>query len=118
MDWRKISMPHGAKVVTKVKTKEDKKLKTLAKKFNANPIPDVAEINFFTSDSKVMQFKNPELLASMPNQVMIVFGEPVEYDIKDKMAELMSQFGPKELELLKNMKLDAGKNTEEAPELV
>lgn len=37
----------------------DSKLESVMKKFNTQPIPDIAEVNMFTSDSQVISFNRP-----------------------------------------------------------
>ena len=48
------------KVVTKTQLNDDKQVKTMMKKFNLQPIPDMVEVNMFRSDDTVLHFKNPE----------------------------------------------------------
>merc|ERR1712110_649432 len=105
------------------------KLKGQLKKFGAQPLPDIAEVNMFCDDNTVMQFKRPEVHGSIPNQTMIVFGAYEQKPLKDVFSEIMTQMGPKQLEKLKNMSFGpSGKKPEnpikeedgeeEAPELV
>ena len=56
----------GGKGTSRIKTKRvkksgatDQKFKALLKKLGAEPIPDIAEVNMFTSDDQVLRFKNP-----------------------------------------------------------
>ena len=37
----------------------DSKLDSVMKKFNTQPIPDIAEVNMFTKDLKVISFQRP-----------------------------------------------------------
>jgi hypothetical protein len=37
----------------------DAKLEAVMKKFNTQPIPDIAEVNMFTTDAKVISFSKP-----------------------------------------------------------
>merc|ERR1712110_923310 len=91
------------KVVHKTTINSDTKLKTVIKKFGAQPLPDIAEVNMFQDDNTVMQFKRPEVYGSIPNQTMIVFGAYEQKPLKDVFSEIMTQMGPKQLEKLKNM---------------
>merc|ERR1711976_63214 len=90
----------------------DSKLKSHLKKFGAQPLPDIAEVNMFMDDSNIMQFKRPEVHGSIPNQTMIVFGQHEVKNLKEVFSEVMTQMGPKQLENLKNMNL-GGKKPEE-----
>jgi nascent polypeptide-associated complex subunit beta len=38
----------------------DAKLEGVMKKFNTQPIPDIAEVNMFTKDNKVISFQRPQ----------------------------------------------------------
>jgi hypothetical protein len=38
----------------------DSKLEGVMKKFNTQPIPDIAEVNMFTKDHKVISFQRPQ----------------------------------------------------------
>merc|ERR1711881_245589 len=83
----------------------DSKLKSHLKKFGAQPLPDIAEVNMFKDDSTIMQFKRPEVHGSIPNQTMIVFGQYETKNLKEVFSEIMTQMGPKQLEKLKNMNM-------------
>ena len=48
------------KVISKAQATDDKKLMSHLKKFNVQPIPDIAEVNMFKSDDAVLHFKYPE----------------------------------------------------------
>ena len=48
------------KVVAKATATSDNKLKSMIKKFNVQPVPDIAEVNMFKSDDTVIHFKHPE----------------------------------------------------------
>ena len=101
------------KTKPKAVVKDDKKLRSLVKKFNAQAFPDINELAMITEDNKVMSFKNNELQASIQNQVVMVFGEPEVKDLKDCISEYKSHLGPKELERVKDLV-----GNDEAPELV
>ena len=83
--------------------KNDSKLKAIIKKFGAQPLPDIAELNMFCDDNTVMQFKKPEVHGSIPNQTIVVFGQPETKDLKDVFSEVMTQMGPKQLTKLKEL---------------
>jgi len=89
------------KVVHKTTINSDSKLKGVIKKFGAQPLPDIAEVNMFQDDNTVMQFKRPEVFGSIPNQTIIVFGQSETKNLKDVFSEIMTQMGPKQLKGLK-----------------
>jgi len=123
----KGSQRRKVKVVHKTTINSDTKLKTVIKKFGAQVLPDIAEVNMFQDDNTVMQFKKPEVYGSIPNQTIIVFGAPETKDLKDVFSEIMNQMGTKQLEKLKELNLGGKKRAEpikeeneddEVPELV
>lgn len=113
------------KVVHKAGGKDDKKTKDLIKKLGAQPLPEISEINLFTEDNHVIQFKNAEVFGSLQNQTFIVSGNPENKHLKNCFADVLTQLSPAQLEKFKNdALLDSGvkgpeaKKEEEAPELV
>merc|ERR1711976_202619 len=111
----KGSQTRTHKNVHKTTINSDSKLKGQLKKFGAQALPDIAEVNMFCDDNTVMQFKRPEVHGSIPNQTMIVFGSYEQKNLKEVFSEIMTQMGPKQLEKLKNMSFGApGKKPEEA----
>lgn len=118
----KGTMKRKVKVVHKSGGSDDKKTKGLIKKLGAQPLPEISEINIFTNDNQVIQFKNPEVFGSLQNQTFIVSGSPETKELKDCLADVLTQLSPQQLEKLKkdNLGVEA-KGTadkEEAPELV
>lgn len=92
----------------------DAKLDSVMKKFNTQPIPDIAEVNMFTKDQKIISFQKPQVHASFQTQTMIVSGNPVTKDLKSSFSEVMNQLGPRQLEALKQLGISqAEKKTEE-----
>ena len=121
----KGTMKRKHKVVHKVGGKDEKKTKDLIKKLGAQPLPEISEINLFTNDSKVIQFKNAEVFGSLQNQTFIVTGNPETKNLKDCFADVLTQLTPAQLEGLKNealaganLKPQVEKKEEEVPELV
>merc|ERR1712187_268116 len=104
-----------AKNAHKTTINSDSKLKGQLKKFGAQPLPDIAEVNMFCDDNTVMQFKRPEVHGSIPNQTMIIFGTYVQKNLKEVFSEIMTQMGPKQLEKLKNMNFGMGSKNPEQP---
>ena len=122
----KGSMKRKLKVVHKGGVKDDKKTKDLIKKLGAQPLPEISEINLFTEDNKVIQFKNAEVFGSLQNQTFIVSGNPETKALKDCFADVLTQLTPAQIEKLKNESLGNNvaapsgtkKEEDEAPELV
>ena len=109
------------KVVHHNSTNNDKQTKEVIKRLQAQPLQELNEVNLFTNDLKVMQFKNPEVFGNLPNQIFIVCGQNEEKLVKDNFAEFITQLSKSQLEQLKgsiplaNEKKD---KSDEAPQLV
>lgn len=109
------------KVVHHSNSGADKHAKEVIKKLQAQPLQDLSEVNLFTNDLKVLQFKNPEVFGNIPNQTFIVCGAPEEKALKDHFPEFVSQMSPAQLTQFKNFALPDHKakdKAEEAPQLV
>ena len=48
------------KTVHHTQLNDDKKLKTIIKKFNVHPLSDITDVNMFKDDGTILHFKNPE----------------------------------------------------------
>ena len=48
------------KKVTKTQITDDKKLKTIIKKFGVQPFQGIDEVNMFKDDKTILHFDNPE----------------------------------------------------------
>ena len=111
-------------VYKKKKVNTDKTIKNLTSKLGAQKLPDITNINLFTDDNKVIQFKTPEVFGSFQNQTIIVTGQSQTNDIKDCFADVITEIGPKQLEELKKANIVPkvenveNKKTETKPELV
>ena len=113
---RKIKVIHKA-------ANDDKKVKGLVKKMNAQPMPDIIEMNFFHKDNTVWQFKNPEVFVSFQNQVIILSGPHDAKPIKDCLADVITQISADQLEFIKKVQgtaapKDAKEKEAEIPNLV
>ena len=119
----KGTMKRKHKVVHKASSQDDKKTKDLIKKLGAQPLPEISEINLFTDDNKVVQFKNAEVFGSLQNQTFIVSGNPETKNLRDCFADVLTQLSPAQLEKFKNevqatATSTEAKKEEDAPELV
>ena len=112
---RKVKVVHHGAVSS------DKLTKEVIKKLQATPLQELNEVNLFTNDLKVMQFKNPEVFGNLPNQIFIVCGNNEEKEVKNNFPEFLTQLSKTQLEQLKNsMPLQDVKKAkeEEVPKLV
>ena len=99
----------------------DKRVKEVVKKLGAQPLPDISDVNLFTDDNKVIQFKGAEVYGSFQNQTIIVSGQPEKKDLKDCFADVVTQLSPEQLKNLKDLHVGAPaeeKKAETKPELV
>lgn len=99
----------------------DKRVKDVVKKLGAQPLPDISEVNLFTDDNQVIQFKAAEVYGSFQNQTIIVSGQPDKKDLKDCFADVVTQLSPEQLRKLKDLHIGANaeqKTQEAKPELV
>mmetsp|Transcript_56772 Transcript_56772/g.65050 ORF Transcript_56772/g.65050 Transcript_56772/m.65050 type:complete len:168 (-) Transcript_56772:171-674(-) len=91
------------KVVAKTTVTSDKNLKGMIKKFNVQPVPDIAEVNMFKNDDTVIHFKHPEVLASIPSNTFVVCGKGEEKKMKDLLPDIITHLGPKQFKSLSNL---------------
>ena len=89
------------KAPKQAKSNDDKKVKDVVKKLGAQPLPDISDLNLFTADNQVIQFKNPEVFGSFQNQTIIVSGNPEKKPIADCLADVVTQLSPEQLAQLK-----------------
>ena len=115
------------KVNKKVDKNEDKKLKQQLKKFNVQSLPDIEEVNFFTEDNTVMNFKRPAVDFSVRDNLLVVSGSPDTKGIETMLPDILKQCGPEQAAKLKDIvgkddskKTDAIKEEDEddIPDLV
>jgi nascent polypeptide-associated complex subunit beta len=106
------------KATHKTSSNDDKKVKEVIKKLGAQPLPDISDLNLFTKDNMVIQFKNPEVYGSFQNQTIVVSGNAEKKPIADCLADVVTQLSPEQLAQLKkdNVLTGEAKPTEEAPE--
>lgn len=91
------------KVEHKVASAGDKRVKEITKKLGAQPLPDISEINLFTADNDVIQFKGAEVYGSFQNQTIIVNGHSERKALKDCFADVVTQLSPEQLRGLKDL---------------
>jgi len=91
------------KTVHKNQLTDDKKLKTVIKKYNFHPLNDISEVNMFKDDGSIMNFKQPEVLASIPSNTVVVMGKSETKSVKDLLPDIIQHLGPKQFEALKDI---------------
>jgi len=96
----------------------DKRVKEVCKKLGAQPLPDISDVNLFTDDNQVIQFKGADVYGSFQNQTIIVSGQSEKKDLKDCFADVVTQLTPEQLAKFKDYVVSAGENKETKPELV
>ena len=113
-------MKRKHKAEHKAQAGDDKKVKEVVKKLSAQPLPDISDVNLFTDDNKVIQFKGGEVFGSFQNQTIIVSGKPETNDIKDCFADIVTQLSPEQLKNMKGQFVGeaGGAEKKEQPELV
>ena len=104
------------KTTHKTQINDDKKLKAMIKKFNVHPLPEISEVNLFRNDNTVIQFKEPEVLASLPSNTFVVIGKSDQKPIKDLLPEIITHLGPKQLGALREFTKKVGKKVDEIKE--
>ena len=83
------------------KTSDDKNIKSLVQKLNAQPLPEIQCVNLFTDDDQVIQLEKPEVFGSFQNKTLICNGASKKVHIKDCLADVISEVPPQQLEKLK-----------------
>ena len=113
-------MKRKYKADAKPQSGSDKKVKEIVKKLGAQPLPDISDINLFTADNKVIQFKNADVYGSFQNQTIIVSGQPQTNDLKDCFADVVTQLSPDQLKGFKDLHTGAvaGESKDKKPDLV
>lgn len=83
------------KAVVKTTINDDKKLKTVIRKFGVQPIPGIDEVNMFKDDNTVIHFTRPEVLASLQSNTFVVIGKPETKNVAELLPEILTHLGPK-----------------------
>jgi len=91
------------KAVHHTQLNDDKKLKSIIKKFNVHPLNDISEVNMFKDDGTILNFKNPEVMASLPSNTLVVIGKSDTKSVKDLLPDIIQHLGPKQFESLKDL---------------
>ena len=101
-------MKRKHKAEHKAQVGDDKKVKEIVKKLGGQPLPDISELNLFTNDNQVIQFKDSEVYGNFQNQTIIVNGQSEKKDLKDCFADVVTQLSPEQLKNLRDVHLPTG----------
>eukprot|EP00048_Salpingoeca_helianthica_P022272 m.17328 g.17328 ORF g.17328 m.17328 type:complete len:173 (-) comp7112_c0_seq1:144-662(-) len=91
------------KVINKSGQTDEKKLQGTLKKFGANPISSVEEVNMFRPDGKVLNFPNPKVQVAPSYNTFVVSGSHSEKDLAEMLPGILSQLGPESLQQLQKL---------------
>ncbi|KAI9354566.1 NAC domain-containing protein [Zopfochytrium polystomum] len=120
------------KKVVKSAGADDKKLQATLKKFNAQPVGGIEEVNMFKSDGTVLHFVAPKVQASLASSVFIINGQAQKKDLTELVPGILSQLGADSLAQLRKLAeayqaqaqqagasgSGSGENDDDVPELV
>ena len=114
------SMRRMKKVVHKGASADDKKLKGSLKRLGVQQLPAIEEVNMFRDDNSVIHFKNPEVQASVRDNLFVISGPNEVKPLRDLMPGIINQLGPQNLEFLKEFVQQTTQETkeDEIPDLV
>ncbi|EGR33290.1 transcription factor btf3, putative [Ichthyophthirius multifiliis] len=109
------------KKVQKTAITDDKKLKTVIKKFGVQPFQGIDEVNMFRDDKTIMHFDRPEVLASLQSNTFVVIGKSETKSkffiyliffqyffilflaVKELLPDILQHLGPNQLKDLKDI---------------
>ena len=77
------------KVVTSSHVEEDKKLKTVIKKFGVQPLTDIDEVNMFKNDNTVVHFSKPLIQFSVKESLLLVTGACETKELKNLLPDII-----------------------------
>jgi|JI102314A1RNA_FD_contig_71_53653_length_909_multi_2_in_0_out_0_1 nascent polypeptide-associated complex subunit beta len=127
----KGSVRRKHKFVHKTQINDDKKLKSLIKKFGCQPFPGIDEVNMFKDDNTIIHFTNPEVMAAYQHNTFVVMGKSETKTVSELLPDIITHLGPKQMNLLKEIlekkrptkaggdkiEEDAKEDEDEAPQL-
>merc|ERR1712167_62051 len=95
------TMRRKKKVQHKTNVVDDKKLNAVMRRMNMQQIPGVEEINIIKDDNTVIHFTKPQLKGSIKDNSFVVSGNCENKEIKHLLPGILTQLGPKSMNLLK-----------------
>ncbi|KAJ1984480.1 Nascent polypeptide-associated complex subunit beta [Dimargaris verticillata] len=108
-------------------TVNDKKISSVLKKLNVQPLSNVEQVNMFREDQKVLHFQRPKVQASVNANTFVVSGKGQVKELAELIPGIITQMGPESLATLqkfaeayeKAQKANAeGGEEEDIPDLV
>ncbi|EMF17027.1 nascent polypeptide-associated complex subunit [Sphaerulina musiva SO2202] len=91
------------KKVHKSSGADDKKLQTVLKKMNVQPIQAIEEVNMFKSDGNVIHFSAPKVHASVPSNTFAIYGNGEDKELTELVPGILNQLGPDSLASLRKL---------------
>ncbi|KAK0277999.1 Nascent polypeptide-associated complex subunit beta [Friedmanniomyces endolithicus] len=91
------------KKVHKSSGTDDKKLQTVLKKMNVQPITQIEEVNMFKSDGNVIHFSAPKVHASVPSNTFALYGNGEDKELTELVPGILNQLGPDSLASLRKL---------------
>ncbi|KAJ3328689.1 Nascent polypeptide-associated complex subunit beta [Blyttiomyces sp. JEL0837] len=91
------------KKVVKSAGADDKKLQATLKKFNAQPIAGIEEVNMFKADGSVLHFSAPKVQASLASSIFIINGNAQQKELTELVPGILTQLGPESLAQLRKL---------------
>ncbi|KAK3629136.1 Nascent polypeptide-associated complex subunit beta [Elasticomyces elasticus] len=91
------------KKVHKTSGTDDKKLQTVLKKMNVQPITQIEEVNMFKSDGNVIHFSAPKVHASVPSNTFALYGNGEDKELTELVPGILNQLGPDSLASLRKL---------------
>ena len=80
---------------------DDKKLSSVLKKMQMQPLNGIEEVNIFKSDGNVIHIKQPKIQASIPCNTFSINGRGEEKALTDLLPGIIPQLGPESMDKLR-----------------
>jgi len=82
---------------------DDKKLQTVLKKLNVQPIQAIEEVNMFKADGNVIHFAAPKVHAAVPSNTFAIYGNGEDKELTELVPGILNQLGPDSLASLRKL---------------
>lgn len=99
----KGSVRRKHKAVHKHSAQDDKKLQSMLKKMQVQPIPNIDEVNLFKDDGTIIHFVAPKVQASIQANTYVVTGEAQDKKLEELIPGIIPQLGLDGIESLKKL---------------
>eukprot|EP01134_Creolimax_fragrantissima_P003617 CFRG3617T1 len=91
------------KVVHKNGGQDDKKIQTILKKLQVNPLNGFEEVNMFREDGTILHFDKPKVQANFQAKTFAISGKAENKQIQDLLPGILQQMGPEALASITEM---------------